>query len=177
MDSNLVSYILQYFKKKDKSENILAFTVAAQEAVKVYQDQLESVKSLKDTEKTLFSSTSLIFALNGAVQAFNPPDSLTCTYKITGLLLLLAFAIFIYLSIRVLLPIKLVYPFKATWENFDTYIMEKENDKEVYKIITLAYLEAVEKNEPLLLELRKKIVLSGIFMVIVVCLLVILLLV
>lgn len=143
------------------NELIFGYETAANEAIKAYNEQMESLKSIKDTAKTIFSSTSLIVAIISSLQAIrtSPPTNMTA-YAAAGIFVLICFIALIYLCVRVLLPIKLTTPIKPTWEVFAKTFMDK-SEKEVHSVTTCAYLDAIEKNEPEILSSVKNTKLAG----------------
>lgn len=150
-------------------EPVIGFQKASEEAIKAYEDQMDSIKSIKDTVKTILSSTSIIFALISALQAVrNSEPHNQCLYYSIGFFTLVLFALLIGFSIYVLLPKRLSYPLrKSDWNHYDECFMGK-GEIEVYSNLTSAYVESMKSNEPLIRSLVAFTRWVGIFMVTVV---------
>lgn len=148
-----------------ENEPIIGFQVAASEAVKAYNDQLESIKSIKDTAKTILSSTSIVFALMSSFQITQVPlNEKSDAFFVVGSITLLLFALLIWSCIRVLLPKKIIYPLKSDWETYDTAFMGKD-EVDVQKMVTNAYLETVTLNDGVIRSMVRKTEFAGYTMI------------
>lgn len=139
--------------------------IAIEQAKFALQEQYDSVKNIKDHQKSLLSSVSIIIAVFGLILKNLNNEIIVSLPEISVIGFLFLIIIFIY-SFSIM-PINLLTPIKMDYEIFEKIIFNKP-EKKILENLLHNYIEVLELNSAKIdrLIIRSKISTAAYIMII-----------
>lgn len=111
-----------------------------------YEDQIESLNVFKATSRTVFSASSIILSLVGALQVFTTiPTDFKVLYQIIIAGISVLYLALVIISLVLISPARWTTPLKLDWDYMAAYIGNENEENSILKE-TSAYLGAIDKN-------------------------------
>ncbi len=145
---------------------------ALDEAKMTMADAADSIRSIKESAKTIFNAASIIIALFGVFQVFTA-EVQAGNVKVFGVMLaiiLLAYVILIGLCLYVLMPMKWWGPIDADWDEYAKIYFDKSH-RDVLLVKLASYLEIIPMNDRLIVMRKYVVIAAGILFGLIVLLL------
>ena len=136
-------------------ENIFGYKIAIEEMQLALKNNLESFDAVRNMARTLFGAASLIVGLLGTLQIISA-DVVPAYRGIYNFLITLTMIVYIGLIVcclRVLSPNNIDLPIEVDWNVLWNHYIS-ETDDQIYKTRLISYINAIQKNWPVITRLR-----------------------
>jgi len=139
-------------------ESRLGYEIAIDEMRLQLEEQSKSITAVKKITEIVFTASSLIISLIGALGLFRAPVSsdFVGLYNALIIIAMLLYIVLIVLSIWVMQPVKVYGPIKPDWDVLQDYYINFADDVAVLKQQLSSYLKAIQSNEPIISQRSKR---------------------
>ena len=139
-------------------ENRLGYEIAIDEMRRHLEEQGKSITAVKRITEIVFSASSLVFSLIGALGLLRAPVSSGCLVLYNALIIIaiLLYIFLIGLSIWVLQPVKFYGPIEPDWNVIRDHYINFSDDLAILKNQLSGYLEAIKSNGPIISQRNKR---------------------
>ena len=129
-----------------------AFRIAVEEAKAAFQNQMESIKAIKNNSTALFGSASLVLSIISSLQILRPvPKEYFLPYLILLGLAGCIYILYFLLSIRIIASTELFLPILNDTQEY-TKLFLNRSEKDILSDLLDAYLQAIHKNESIIIR-------------------------
>ena len=132
----------------------------------------ESIRTTKESARTIFSAASIIIALFGVFQVFSAtaPAEKDVVFNCLLIAILLAYVILIGLCLYVLMPMKWINPILPDWDVYSEAYFKKSH-RDILKQKLVNTLDVIPKNRKIIKQRTRMVYYSGVCFVAIVLML------